>query len=75
MTTGKQTHEMMAVARKGPLEGLNALAFELGKIQEWCWYRFVQIRRYRAELIDEIKISHGNLHKLASAKFRSILLP
>ena len=24
---------MIAVARKGPLEGLNALAFELGKIQ------------------------------------------
>ena len=46
MTTGKQTHEMIAVARKGPLEGLNAPAFELGKIQKWCWYRFVQVRRY-----------------------------
>ena len=33
MTTWKQTHEMIAVARKGSLEGLNAPAFELGKIQ------------------------------------------
>ena len=34
MATGKQTHEMIAVARKGLLEGLNASAFELGKIQK-----------------------------------------
>ena len=34
MATGKQTHEMIAVARKGLLEGLNAPAFELGKIQK-----------------------------------------
>ena len=34
MTTGKQTHELIAVARKGPLEGLNAPAFELSKIQK-----------------------------------------
>ena len=33
MATEKQTQEMIAVAQKGPLEGLNAPAFELGKIQ------------------------------------------
>ena len=75
MTTGKQTHEMIAVARNGSLEGLNAPAFELGKIQKWCWYRFVQIRKYWTEFIDDIKISQCNLHKLARAKFRIILLP
>ena len=66
---------MIAVALKVPLEGLNAPAFELGKIQNWCWYRFVQIIRYWTELIDEIKITKWYLHKLARAKFRNIVLP
>ena len=52
---------LIAVARKGPLEGLNAPAFELGKVQKWCWYCFVQIRRYWIELIEEIKITQCNL--------------
>ena len=38
---------------KRALRGLNALAFELGKIQKRCWSCFVQIRRYWTELIDE----------------------
>ena len=75
MATGKQIHERIAVARKGILEGLNAPAFERGKIQKWCWYRFVQTIRYWTELIDEIKFSQCNLQKFARAKFRNILLP
>ena len=66
---------MIAVALKGSLEDLNAPAFELGKIQKLCWHRFVQIRRHWTELIDEIKIAQCNLHQLARAKFRNILLP
>ena len=45
----KLQKQLIAVAWKGPLEGLNAPTFELGKIQKWCWYRFVQIRRYWTE--------------------------
>ena len=66
--------KLIAVTRKGTLEGVKAPAFELGKIQKWCWYRFVQIRRYWTELIDEIKIAQCNLHKLACATFQNILL-
>ena len=32
MATGQQNWKLIAVARKGPLEDLNAPAFELGKI-------------------------------------------
>ena len=46
---------MTAVARKGPLQNLNAPVFELKEIQKWCWYRFVKNRRYWTELIDENK--------------------
>ena len=37
---------MIAVARKGLLEGLNAHIFELGEIQIGCWYRFALLNVY-----------------------------
>ena len=52
-----ENNYLIAVAWKGPLEGLNAPAYKLGKIQKWCWCRFVQIRKYWTEVIDEIKIA------------------
>ena len=44
---------LIAVARQGPIEGLNPPAFELCNIQKWT------------ELIDESEIAQCNLHKLA----------
>ena len=67
------THnQMIAVKRKGPLEGLNVPFFELEEIQIEFWFHCAQNRRYMTEMIDKLKITLHNLNKLARAKFRNI---
>ena len=67
--------DLIAIARKGPLEGLKSPIYKLGELEKWRRYRFVQDKRHCTELIDELKLANSNLHKLARAKFRNILLP